>query len=46
LNVSREEALRAEAAANTPFSAPEEATPTEPAGKESHPVPEKTPQSG
>jgi oligopeptide transport system ATP-binding protein len=46
LNVSREEALHAEASVNTPFSAPEDATPTEPAGKESHPVPEKTPRSG
>jgi oligopeptide transport system ATP-binding protein len=46
LNVSTEEALRAQAAANTPLSAPEEATPTDPAGKESHPVPSETPRSG
>jgi oligopeptide/dipeptide ABC transporter ATP-binding protein len=46
LNVSTEEALRAEAAANTPQSAPEEATPTEPAGKEARPVPQETPRSG
>ena len=46
LNVSTEEALRAEAAANTPVSAPEEATPTEPAGRRSQPVPTDTPRSG
>src|SRR5215210_1838031 len=46
LNVSRDEALQADAAVNTPVSAPDEATPTEPAGKESHPVPEQTPRSG
>jgi oligopeptide transport system ATP-binding protein len=47
LNVSTEEALRAEASVrHTPESAPEEATPVDPAGKESHPVPEKTPRSG
>jgi oligopeptide/dipeptide ABC transporter ATP-binding protein len=46
LNVSKEEALKAEAAANTPVSAPEEATPTEPAGKRSQPVPTETPRSG
>jgi oligopeptide transport system ATP-binding protein len=46
LNVSTEEALRAEAAANTPVSAPEEATPTEPAGRRSQPIPTDTPRSG
>jgi oligopeptide/dipeptide ABC transporter ATP-binding protein len=46
LNVSKEEALRAEAAPETPESAPDEATPTEPAGKESHPVSAETPRSG
>jgi oligopeptide transport system ATP-binding protein len=46
LNVSTQEALRAEAAANTPVSAPEEATPTEPAGRRSQPVPTDTPRSG
>jgi oligopeptide transport system ATP-binding protein len=44
LNVSAEEAQRAEAAASTPVSAPEEATPTEPAGKRSQPVPTDTPR--
>jgi len=44
LNVSSEDALRAEAAANTPVSAPEEATPTEPAGRRSQPIPTDTPQ--
>jgi oligopeptide transport system ATP-binding protein len=46
LNVSKDEALKAEAAANTPVSASEEATPTEPAGKRSQPVPTETPRSG
>ena len=46
LNVSREEALRAGVAPETPESAPDEATPTEPAGKESHPVSAETPRSG
>jgi oligopeptide transport system ATP-binding protein len=46
LNVSPEEALRAETAANTPASAPEETTPTEPAGRRSQPVPTDTPRSG
>jgi oligopeptide/dipeptide ABC transporter ATP-binding protein len=46
LNVSKEEALAAEASArHTPESAPEEATPVEPAGKESDPVPSQTPHS-
>jgi oligopeptide/dipeptide ABC transporter ATP-binding protein len=46
LNVSTEEALAAPAAAESPESAPEEATPTEPAGKESHPVSADTPRTG
>jgi oligopeptide transport system ATP-binding protein len=46
LNVSREEALRAVVAPETPASAPDDATPTEPAGKESHPVSAETPRSG
>jgi oligopeptide/dipeptide ABC transporter ATP-binding protein len=47
LNVSKEEALAAEASErHTPESAPEEATPVDPAGKESHPVPTETPRSG
>ncbi len=46
LNVSQEEALRAGVAPETPESAPDDATPTEPAGKESHPVSAETPRSG
>jgi oligopeptide/dipeptide ABC transporter ATP-binding protein len=39
LNVDRETLARVEAAASTPVSADEDATPTEPAGKRSKPVP-------
>jgi oligopeptide transport system ATP-binding protein len=46
LNVSREEALSASIAAESPESAPEDATPTEPAGKESRPVSADTPRTG
>jgi oligopeptide/dipeptide ABC transporter ATP-binding protein len=46
LNVSQEEALSASVAAESPESAPEDATPTEPAGRESHPVSADTPRSG
>jgi oligopeptide transport system ATP-binding protein len=46
LNVSAAEALRSDAAANTPLSAPDEATPTEPAGKRSQPIPTDNPRSG
>jgi peptide/nickel transport system ATP-binding protein len=46
LNVSEEEALSAVAAPESPESAPEDATPTEPAGKESHPVSADTPRTG
>jgi oligopeptide transport system ATP-binding protein len=46
LNVSKDEALQAEAAPESPESAPAEATPTEPADKESHPVSAETPHSG
>ena len=45
LNVSQEEALTAAAAAGEPGVGAEDATPTEPAGKESHPVSAKTPQA-
>ncbi len=46
LNVSKDDALRAGVAAENPESAPADATPTEPAGRESHPVSAETPRSG
>ena len=46
LNVSSEEARQAGVAAESPASAPADATPTEPAGRESHPVSAETPRSG
>ena len=46
LNVSIEEARLAGVAAESPESAPADATPTEPAGRESHPVSAETPRSG
>jgi oligopeptide/dipeptide ABC transporter ATP-binding protein len=46
LNVSKDEALQAGVAAESPESAPADATPTEPAGRESHPVSAETPRSG
>ena len=46
LNVSIEEARAAPAAEESPESAPEDATPTEPAGRESHPVSADTPRTG
>ncbi len=46
LNVSAAEALGARVAKESPESAPADATPTEPAGRDSHPVSAETPRSG
>jgi peptide/nickel transport system ATP-binding protein/oligopeptide transport system ATP-binding protein len=46
LNVSTQEAQQAGVAAESPVSAPADATPTEPAGRETHPVSAETPRSG